>query len=464
MTVPKEPGKLVLEYDRHHHIHPYTVFDNSTGEGRLLVGAGSGTRIYDDEGNGYVDTAGGMWCTNVGLGNKEMAQAIADQVQQLAYLSPFADMANAPAAKLAAKIAELAPGDMNHVFYTTGGSTAVDAAFRLMHFYQNCRDLRDKVHVISRVDAYHGSTYAAVSLGGKPGDHPSDFNFITDIIHHVKSPNFYRNGGDATEEEFADQLFADFEAKVEELGGASRVAAFIAEPIMAAGGVVPPPANYIRRIWEYCRTNDILYISDEVVTGWGRVGQWFASEALFGIQPDIIVTAKGLTSGYVPMGALLVSDRVWDVVSVAGKGRFFAVGFTYSAHPVGAAAALKNIEIIERENLLEHVREVGPYFMEQLGTLLDLAIVGDVRGSHLLACVELVTDKETKQAFPEEYDVGLRIYEIAHDMGLVVRAMGGMIVMSPALVISKEEIDFVVVSLRATINKISEEATAAGHI
>jgi len=453
----------IIQFDKQHHLHPYASFDKPSEEGPLLVGTGSGTRIYDSDGNEYLDTAGGMWCTNIGLGREEMAEAIAEQARHLAYVSPFADMTNAPAAKLAAKIAVLAPGDLNHVFFTTGGSTAVDAAYRLVQFYQNCRDLREKVHLISRVDAYHGSTYASVSIGGKAGDHPPEFNYITDTIHHVRSPNFYRHGGDLTEEEFADTLVADFEEKVEELGGPSKVAAFIAEPIMAAGGVVPPPANYLKRIWEYCKANDVLYISDEVVTAWGRIGEWFASEAVFGIQPDIIVTAKGLTSGYVPMGAVILSDRVWDVISAQGEGRFFAVGFTYSAHPVGAAAALKNIEILEREKLIGHVREVGPYFMEQLRTLLDLPIVGDVRGSHLLACVELVADKETKRSYPDEFDIGKRIYEIAHEAGLIIRAMGGMIVMSPALVITKDDIDFMVASLRAAIVQIRAEAEAAGY-
>ncbi len=448
----------IVLLDREFHIRPYANFDTPMGgnDNSLLITKGQGTKIIDSQGKSYLDTSGGMWCTAIGLGNEEIAEAIAEQARQLGYVSPFADLTNSPAAKLAAKVIELAPSGIGQVFFTTGGSTAVDAAFRLVHFYQNCRGLRDKVHVISRKDAYHGSTYASVSLGGKEGDHPPDFNFITDTIHHIKSPNYYRYGAGQTEEEFANSLVSDFISKVEELGGASKVAAFIAEPIMAAGGVVPPPANYLKRIWEYCRANDILYISDEVVTAWGRVGEWFASESVFGIEPDMIVTAKGLTSGYIPMGALLVSDRVWGVVSEKDKGRFFAVGFTYSAHPVAAAAALKSIEIIEREKLLDHVNDVGPYFMKRLSTLLDLPIVGDVRGSHLLACVEIVEDKINRSPFPNEVDIGKQIYDLALEAGLIVRAMGGTIVMSPPLVISKDEIDFVVDGLRRVIEQISK--------
>ncbi|MDR9452056.1 MAG: aminotransferase class III-fold pyridoxal phosphate-dependent enzyme, partial [Acidimicrobiia bacterium] len=380
----------VVERDKRHHVHPYQVFDTFAEEGALPIAFGVGAYITDTNGKRYVDAVGGLWCTNIGLGREDMVEAIADQVRRLAYSNPFVDMTHIPAADLATRLAELAPGDLNHVFFSTGGSTANDLAYRIAQFYQSVRGKPEKRHVISRVDAYHGQTYAAVSIGGKPGDKIGEFEFL-DNVHHLSSPNIYRYGKGLSEEAFADQLVAEFEAKVEELGGAGYVSAFFAEPIMGAGGVIPPPDNYLKRIWEFCRANDIIYVSDEVVTGFGRLGEWFASEKLFGIQPDIITSAKGLTSGYLPLGATIFSDRIFDVISESGRGPgYLPLGFTYGGHPVSCAAALKNIEILENEGILEHVRDIGPYFMEQLETLRELPMVGDVRGSHLMVCIEFV--------------------------------------------------------------------------
>jgi adenosylmethionine-8-amino-7-oxononanoate aminotransferase len=226
---------------------------------------------------------------------------------------------------------------------------------------------------------------------------------------------------------------------------------------MGSGGVIVPPADYLQRIWQLCRDHDILYVSDEVVTGFGRLGQWFASERVFGIQPDIIISAKGLTSGYLPLGAMLFSDRIFDAISDRGHGRYFAVGYTYSGHPVCCAAALKNIEIMERENLLQHVRDVGPYFIEQLHTLHDLPMVGDVRGSHLMACVEFVADKATRQTYPEHLGVGKLVSNEADRLGLIVRPIDNLNVMSPPLVINRAEIDLVVERLRHAIVRAQNE-------
>ncbi len=453
----------ILAKDRRHQLRAYQPFDTYLDQDMIEVERGAGVRIVDTDGNEYIDGVGGLWCTNIGLGRDEMADAIADQVRKLAYANPFTDMGTVPAVQVCEKLAELAPGDLNHVFLSTGGSTAIDAAFRTIQYYQHVRGKHDKKHILSRVDSYHGSTYAAVSIGGKPGDHPPEFDYISDIIHHLESPNFYRYGAGRTEEEFAAHLVAEFDAKVAELGGPDHVAAFFAEPIMGAGGVVPPPANYIKTIWERCKEMDILYVSDEVVTGFGRLGEWFASESIFGIQPDMITSAKGLTSGYLPLGATLMTDQIFDTISEAGHGRYFAVGFTYGGHPVSCAAALKNIEIMERENINAHVKDVGPYFMEQLGTLADMPMVGDVRGSHLMACVEFVADKETKRNYPEEIDVGKWVSNEADDLGLIVRPIVNLNVMSPALVITRDEVDLMVTRLREAINRAHVKLQAAGY-
>ncbi len=443
----------IVERDRRHVFHPYEVFDTKLVDEVLPISRGAGARLVDSDGREFLDAVGGMWCTNIGLGRDEMADAIAQQVRELAYANPFVDMTNEPAGLLAEKLASLTPGDLNRVFFSTGGSTAVDTAFRLVQFYQYVRGTPEKRNILSRVDAYHGTTYASVSIGGKPGDRVPGFDYISDIIHHLSSPNFYAYGGDRTEQGFADDLVAEFAAKVDELG-ADTIGAFFAEPIMGSGGVIMPPADYLRRVWEICRANDIVYVSDEVVTGFGRLGEWFASEALFGIVPDIIISAKGLTSGYLPLGATIVSDRIYDVIAETGHDRYFAVGYTYSGHPVSCAAALKNIEIIEREGLLDHVKQIGPYFQEQLKTLGDLPMVGDVRGSHLMACVEFVEDREARRHYPEELDVGKLVANACEPKGLIVRPMVHLNVMSPPLVIDRDDVDHIVSTLRDAIVEV----------
>ena len=447
----------VVDADQRFLIHPYQVFDTYLSDPVLPISHGHGANLIDTEGNVYLDAVGGMWCTNIGLGRAEMAEAVADQIRKLAYANPFVDMTNVPAVELSTTLVSLAPGSVNHVFFTTGGSTAIDAAFRTIQLYQHARGKHDKRHIISRIDAYHGSTYAAVSIGGKPGDRPPDFDFIDDFIHHLSSPNFYRYGGDRTEQEFADDLVAEFETMVDELGGPGRVAAFFAEPIMGSGGVILPPADYLQRIHRYCKDHDIVYVSDEVVTAFGRLGEWFVSEKLFGIQPDMITTAKGLTSGYLPLGALLLSDEIFDVISAQGSGRYFAVGYTYSGHPVSCAAALKNIEILKRENILDHVKDVGPYFIERLRTLSDLPLVGDVRGSHLMACVEFVADRATKHRYPEELGIGKLVSNEADALGLIVRPIDNLNVMSPTLVVTRDDIDLIVSRLRDAILRTQDK-------
>jgi adenosylmethionine-8-amino-7-oxononanoate aminotransferase len=317
--------------------------------------------------------------------------------------------------------------------------------------------------MISRVNSYHGSTYAAMSIGGKPGDHPPEFDYISDTIHHISCPNFYRAEPGLSEADFLAEKLAELENKILEVGP-GKVAAFFAEPIFGAGGVIIPPAGYHRGTWEICQKYDVLYVSDEVVTAFGRLGHWFASKEVFDFQPDIITSAKGLTSGYLPLGATIYSSRIHDVISEVGHGRCFTHGYTYSGHPVACAAALKNIEIMERENLLSHVREIGPYFQEQLKTLLDLPIVGDVRGMGLMACVEFVKDKDTKERFPEELDIGKWVSNRADSYGLIVRPVVNLNVMSPPLIISHSEIDFIVTTLRKSILGCMEDLRAEKQI
>ncbi len=416
----------------------------------MVMKSGQGCYLTDEYGKRYFDAVGGMWCTNIGLGREEMADAIAQQVRDLAYANPFVDMTNEPASRLAAKLAELAPGDLNHVMFTCGGSTANDLAYRVIRMYQHARGTPKKHHILSRIDSYHGATFLAASIGCKPDDRISEFDFITDWVHHLSSPNRYRAPDlITTDEDFCDYLIEEMEQKILDVGP-ENIAAFYAEPILGVGGVIVPPADYNRRTWELCQRYDILYVADEVVTAFGRLGCWFVSKDRFDVQPDIITCAKGLSSGYLPLGAAIISDRIYEVMA-NDDDRFFAAGLTYSGHPVSCAAALKNIEIMEREKLFDNVNDVGPYFEKQLRTLLDLPIVGDIRGEKFMMCVVNVQNKASREFFPAEVNIGKRISDHAESLGLLVRPIGDLNIMSPPLTMSREDVDFIVTTLRTAI-------------
>lgn len=442
----------IWQKDKDHHLHPWQLFDSFADEGAMIIERADGAVVTDMQGREYLDSVGGLWCTNIGQGREEMAEAIADQVRKMTYASPFVDIGNIPGAELAAKLAELAPGPLNHVMFSCGGSTANDSAYRLIQFYQNCRGKHSKKHIIARDGSYHGSTYLAMSIGGKKADHPPEFDYKRDDIHHISSPNYYRAPAGMSEAEFLDFLVDELEQKIQQLG-ADNVAAFFAEPIMGAGGVIVPPSGYHKRTYDVCKSHDVLFVSDEVVTAFGRLGHWFASEDVFGIQPDIITCAKGLSSGYLPIGATLYSDQIHEVISEKGHDRYFSNGYTYSAHPVCCAAALKNIEIMERENMFAHAADIGDYFQQQLQSLLDLPIVGQVRGYRLMQCVEFVADQKTREVFPETLDIGKVISNIADEKGLLVRPIINLNVMSPPLIITRDQVDFIVSTLRDCIEQ-----------
>jgi putrescine---pyruvate transaminase len=447
--------------DRDHIIHPWIDLGTAKSRRPLVIAQSEGAYVYDSDGHRMLDGIGGMWCVNIGYGREEMVQVIADQARRLCYFSPFGLISTPPAIEFGAKIAQYTPGDLKHVFFTTGGSTAVDSALRFVQFYFNYIGQPEKKHIITREYAYHGSTYLSASVSGKPGDR-GNLEFVTETVHHLPAPNTYRRPEGMSEAEFCDAKVADLENKILELGP-EHVACFIAEPLLASGGVIVPPKGYQRRTWEVCRKYGVLYISDEVVTGFGRLGHIFASEPMFDFVPDIITTAKGLTSGYIPLGAFIVSDRLYDrITGEDAQGKFFTNGFTYSAHPVACAAGVKNLEIIERENLCGHVREVGPYFLERLKTLLDLPLVGDVRGSHMMVCVEFVADRKTKAVPPAAWELGLRVMRNTMPRGLLVRPMGHLTVLSPTLIVTRAEIDAAVEALRGGIAATMDELTREG--
>ncbi len=449
------------DLDRAHVLHPWTHFGGEARPDRLVVTKGEGCFLWDDAGRQYLDAVGGLWCTNIGLGRREMAEAIAAQALELAYSSTFVDMTNGPAARLAARLAELAPGDLARVHFTTGGSTAVDSAFRLAQYAQASMGRPDKTHVIAQRQSYHGSTYAAMSIGRRPGDQLREFGYLTEGVHHIDAPHVRRpvSGGidDAAETR---RLVAAFEAKIAEVG-AHRIAAFFAEPVQASGGVIVPPEGYFAAMAEVCRRHDILFVADEVVTGFGRLGHWFASPGAFDVVPDIICCAKGLSSGYQPIGAVIFSDRIWDAMA-AGGDRWFAHGFTYAGHPVACAAALTNLEIMEREDLLGNAVRVGGHLQERLRGLYDLPIVGEVRGREMIACVESVADRATMAPLPEAAKIGTRISRACEARGLLVRPLGANNVMSPPLILTEAQADRIVDTLREAIVEVTDALVRDG--
>ncbi len=421
---------------------------------KTFLTRGEGIYVYDNAGNRLIDGPGGMWCVNVGHGKTEIAEAIAEQAMTLGYVSPWS-FGMDHTLRLTQRLAAYTPGDLNHVFYTTCGSTAVDSALRFMFFYNNCRGLPDKKQIIARRDGYHGSTFLGASCSGKTED-KSNMDMAKGLVHHISNPKPLNRPHDMTVEVFCDRLVAELEEKILELGPLS-VGAFIAEPVLGSGGVVVPPPGYHQRTLEVCRKHDVLYISDEVVTAFGRLGSMFASEEIYGIVPDMITTAKGLTSGYVPMGALFISDRLLDELrELSVDHTYFTNGFTYSGHPVAVRAAETNLDIIEAERLLEHVREVGPYFQQRLGELAELDVVWEVRGEGLMAAVECTLDSNNPDE-ARDSEFALIVDRISQENGLIVRPVYNSCVMSPPLTITREEIDQLVDILRCALEEASAE-------
>ena len=447
--------------DRDHTVHPWTDFSTFKEEGSMVLAESEGAYIFDSEGKRYIDGIGGLWCVNIGYGSDEIAQAIADQARRLAYFSSFGHHTTPPAAELGAKLASLTPEGLNYSFYGTGGSMANDSAVRIIHFYFNRLGKPEKKKIISRHDAYHGSTYLAMTLTGVAFDHQG-FDLAPDLVHRVSNPNVYRRPDDMSVEDYCDHLVQELEDKILELGP-DKVAAFFAEPIMGAGGVIVPPEGYHKRTKEVCTRHDVLYVSDEVVTAFGRLGHFFASETVFDLVPDIIISAKGLTSGYQPLSATILNEQIYEVISQPqAEGALFTHGFTYSGHPVCCAAALKNIEIMERDDICGHVRDVGPYFEKRLHELHDLPIVGDVRGSHFMMCVENIADKETKALFPMDVKIGSRIADHAQKRGVIVRPVGHLNILSPPLILDRGQIDVVVDVLRESIQATMDDLVREG--
>ncbi len=436
--------------DRLHAVHGWTDYSNFRDQGSEILVEADGLYVTDINGNRLLDAMGGVWCVNVGYGRDEIVDAIAAQARRLPFANPFRATTSPPAAQLTAKVAQLAPGDLDHVLFSAGGSTANDAALRLIQLYFNTTGRPDKKQILSRVDAYHGSTSASASICGI-AQNKVGFDLPDVGTRYVSAPYEYRNPQNLQGQAFSDFLVDEFAETVKSIGP-EKIACFYAEPVMGMGGVLVPPPGYFSRIAEICKENDIIIVADEVVTGFGRIGEYFASDAVFEMAPDIISCAKGLTSGYLPLGATIISSQIMDALQTpVAEGATFTHGFTYAEHPVCCAAALANIDIMERERIPENVQALSPYLKSKLDSLLDLDIVGDVRGAGFMFAIENVADKKTKALFPAPVGIGQRIAKHARDRGLIIRPGGHLNILSPPLTLKREDIDFIFDTLRESI-------------
>ncbi len=445
------------EMDKQSLIHPYTSIAAHLRDGPLIVASGKGAHVNDVHGKRYLDAMGGLWCVNIGHGREEMVEAIAAQTRDLAYYHLFFSMSQEPAIRLADKVLSLMPPQMSKVFFCNSGSEANDTQVKIVWYYNNLRGKPEKRKIISRQRGYHGVTVAAASMTGLPNLHQS-FNLpLADFIH-TSAPHHYREAEDGmSERAFSRKLAADLEALILK-EGPETCAAFIAEPVMGAGGVVVPPEGYFAEIQPILRKYDILFIVDEVICGFGRLGRWFGTD-YFDLAPDMISIAKGLTSAYVPMSAAVISEDIWQVLKEGSPETGpFAHGYTYGGHPVAAAAGLKTIEIMQREDLVGHAARVAPCFQQRLReAFADHPLVGEVRGVGLMAGIELVADKDRKLAFAAEREVAARVAREALELGMICRGMANTVCFSPPLVVTESEVDELVDKFGRALGRFGDE-------
>jgi putrescine aminotransferase len=433
--------------DSAHHLHPFTDHAQLHQVGPRIITRAEGSYLFDSEGRKLLDAFAGLWCVNVGYGRKELAQVAYDQMLQLPYYNTFFKTSTPPAAELARILAELAPNDLRHVFYGLSGSDANDSIARMVRQYWNLVGKPARKTIISRVNAYHGSTMVAASLGGMNYMH-QHADLPLPGFAHIMQPHWYGQGGDLTPAEFGLKAARALEDKILELGP-DHCAAFIGEPIQGAGGVIMPAETYWPEIQRICKKYDLLLIADEVICGFGRTGHWFASEP-YDIKADFMTLAKGITSGYVPLSAVMIGDRVADVLIASGD---FSHGYTYSGHPVACAVAIENIRILKQEKIVERVRsETGPYLETRLQELLDHPLVGEVRLKGFMGAIELVKDKAKRQTFEPLGEVGTICRDHCFEIGLIMRATRDTMLISPPLSWTRADIDAFVALTRKALD------------
>nr|WP_167359738.1 aspartate aminotransferase family protein [Pseudomonas flavescens] len=447
MTVNNPKTQQWQAMSRDHHLAPFSDFKQLAEKGPRIITRAEGVHLWDSEGHKILDGMAGLWCIAIGYGREELVEAASKQMRELPFYNTFFQTAHPPVLELAKALSEVTPAGMNHVFFTGSGSEGNDTMLRMVRHYWALKGKAGKKVVIARENGYHGSTVAGASLGGMKGMHEQGDLPIPGIVH-IAQPYWFGEGGDMTPEAFGIWAAEELEKKILEVGE-DNVAAFIAEPIQGAGGVIIPPDSYWPKVREILAKYEILFVADEVICGFGRTGEWFGSD-YYGNSPDMMTIAKGLTSGYVPMGGLVVRD---EIVEVLNEGGDFNHGFTYSGHPVAAAVALENIRILREEKIVERVREeTAPYLQKRLRELADHPLVGEVRGVGMLGAIELVKDKQTRERYPSDKAVGMICRGHCFENGLIMRAVGDTMIISPPLVISKPEIDELVEKARKCLD------------
>ncbi|MGY6633420.1 MAG: aspartate aminotransferase family protein [Alkalilacustris sp.] len=442
------PTAELRALDAAHHLHPFTAHGALAAKGARVITRADGVRLWDSEGAEILDGMAGLWCVNIGYGRAELAEVAARQMRELPYYNTFFQTTHVPAIALAARVAELAPEGLNHVFFAGSGSEANDTNLRMVRHYWSLKGKPGKGVVIARKNAYHGSSVGSASLGGMQAMHGQGGLPIPGIVH-IDQPHWYLEGGDMTPADFGLARARQLEDKILELGE-DKVAAFIAEPVQGAGGVIIPPETYWPEIQRICDKYEILLIADEVICGFGRTGQWFGSQH-YGIRPHIMTIAKGLSSGYQPIGGSVVCDEIAEVLS---HDEFYH-GYTYSGHPVAAAVALENLRILEEEDILGHVRRTAaPHLAAAWGTLADHPLVGETVTLGLLGSLALTPDKVRRARFAAEPGTaGLIVRERCFANNLVMRHVGDRMVVSPPLVITPEDIDLLVRRARKALDE-----------
>ncbi|WP_420341932.1 aspartate aminotransferase family protein [Paenirhodobacter sp.] len=452
------PTAELQALDAAHHMHPFTDGAALAKKGARIITRAKGVWLTDSDGHEILDGMAGLWCVNVGYGREELAEAAAKQMRELAFYNTFFQTSHIPAITLAKRLADLAPGDLNHVFFNGSGSDSNDTNLRMVRRYWQALGKPEKSVVISRWNAYHGSTMGAASLGGMKGMHKQGGLPIPGIAY-INQPDWWSEGGEMSPEDFGLARARELEAKILEIG-ADKVAAFIGEPIQGAGGVIVPPASYWPEIQRICREHGILLIADEVICGFGRTGNWFGSQTM-GITPDIMTCAKGLTSGYIPMGASIVSDEIARVIDGSEE---FAHGYTYSGHPVAAAVALENLRILEEDGIVTRVREeTAPYLKTQWEALAEHPLVGEAKIVGLMGSIALTPDKAARAKFAaKEGTVGYICRERCFANNLIMRHVGDRMIISPPLTISREEVDILIARARKSLDEGYAQAKAEG--
>lgn len=449
--------------DIKYHIHPHTNFRQHEKTGSLVLTRGEGVYVYDDEGKKYLEAMAGLWCASLGFSEKRLAEAAYKQMLELPYYHTFSYKTHTPIVDLAERLIEMAPQTVSKVIFQSSGSEANDTAVKLVHYYNNSIGRPEKKKIISRMKAYHGTTRTAASLTGLPNMH-KHFDLPLAGILHTDCPHHYRFAEEGeSEEDFATRLAANLEQMIVDQGP-ETVAAFIAEPVMGAGGVIVPPRTYFEKMQAVLKKYDVLMIADEVICGFGRTGNMWGCET-FNIQPDILVCAKALSSAYLPISAVMVSDKVYQGIAegTADGGPPFGHGYTYGGHPVSAAVAVETLKIYEEIGMVGHVQSISPLMQDGLRQFKDHPLVGEVRGVGLVAAVELVEDKASKKAFDPSRKVGAFLDNLAKENGMIVRAMGDSVGFTPPLIMKAAEINEMVEIMGKTLDQ-TWAAVQAGEV